>query len=98
MGGIGVFVNPTAPHADFVRATVIFVFLVPSQLAALAPALRVRLAAGARVVSQRFEIPGLRVTAHIGAGTAVVVDSDTYFDSLGAAFLYEGADSLGSPK
>ena len=45
--------------ADFNAATVIFCFLVPRQLEALLPLFERALAAGARIISQRYQIPGM---------------------------------------
>ena len=45
--------------SEFRRATVIICFLVPGQLQALVPAFEAAMSAGARVISQRYQIPGL---------------------------------------
>lgn len=44
---------------DFNAATVIFCFLVPRQLEALLPLFERALVAGARIISQRYQIPGM---------------------------------------
>jgi hypothetical protein len=45
--------------ADFEAATVIVCFLVPEQLKALLPAFNSALTAGVRIITQRYQIPGL---------------------------------------
>ena len=65
-------------------------FLVPQQLAMLVPVLRVCLQRkGVRVVSQRFELPGLVFSQQTHGGTSSEVDCDSYFPTVGTAFLYQ---------
>ena len=84
--------------AAFASATVVFVFLVPSQLAELMPTLAAHLKArhGNRLLSQRYEIGGWQHSAKLMDQRAVQEAGATpaYFgSSLGAAFLYAGRAS-----
>mmetsp|Transcript_13031 Transcript_13031/g.35535 ORF Transcript_13031/g.35535 Transcript_13031/m.35535 type:complete len:209 (-) Transcript_13031:198-824(-) len=72
---------------EFDKATVIYVHLVPEVLQKLVPVLRTRIAAGVRVVSQRFEIPGFESDKRRALATAAC-DDDAYFGDMGPAFLY----------
>ena len=81
--------------ATFASATVVFLFLVPFQLAELLPALATHLSArpGNRVLSQRYEISSWEYNGMIADQDAAQREDATplYFgDSLGAAFLYSG--------
>eukprot|EP00418_Pyrodinium_bahamense_P009331 CAMPEP_0179117102 /NCGR_PEP_ID=MMETSP0796-20121207/54978_1 /TAXON_ID=73915 /ORGANISM="Pyrodinium bahamense, Strain pbaha01" /LENGTH=200 /DNA_ID=CAMNT_0020815445 /DNA_START=51 /DNA_END=653 /DNA_ORIENTATION=+ len=71
----------------FAKATVVFVHLIPDVLRNLAPVLEERIAAGVRVVSQRFEIPSLEFYKQQVLASAPC-DDDDYFKNLGQAFLY----------
>ena len=71
---------------------------VPAQLASLAPALTAcLLRKGVRIVSQRYEIPGLNFTCAIGSNAHNADSDDLYFQSEGRAFLY-GPDSTLTPE
>jgi hypothetical protein len=76
----------------FPDCTVIFLHLVEPQLVALTPFLRLALQRrGTRIVAQRFAIPGLQ--DQLLASIPSEVDaSDSYFGSLGEAFLYGSED------
>lgn len=87
---------------DFLQATVIFCFLVPSQLEAIRPALETAMSLGTRVVTQRYEIPGLehvrcvdhgQELQHVASAAldGIADDADEcqrYFPNAGPAFLY----------
>jgi hypothetical protein len=57
----------------FLRATVIVVFLVPQQLQAILPFFEKAMSLGARIVSQRYKIPGLTPKRSIDVGSAVAI-------------------------
>ena len=73
---------------EFERCNVIFLHLVPDQLEELMPLLRRRIANGARVVAQRFAVPGLNDLL-ISTMESESCESDEYFGTSGAAFLYQ---------
>ena len=78
--------------ARFDACTVIFLHLVEPQLISLTPALRLALARGARVVTQRWSIPGCGDVLKETLPSAVAAD-DAYFGTLGEAYLYSAACS-----
>ena len=62
---------------DFLRATVVFCFLVPDQLAALLPVFQKALSLGVRIVTQRYPIPGLSPLRSIDGGALLGATSLT---------------------
>ncbi|CAE8678989.1 unnamed protein product, partial [Polarella glacialis] len=72
---------------SFASATVIFVHLVPDQLKDISSALQGRIGAGVRVVAQRYSIPGMEGSI-LKEIPSMPSDADSYFQSLGAAWLY----------
>lgn len=89
---------------EFQRATVVFVFLVPQQLAQILPQLRTfLLRPGCRIISERYEILGLTQTGELVAngtrsdgggnvsGCGVGTEANGYFGRPGAAYLYGAA-------
>ena len=53
---------------DFRAATVIVCFLVPPQLKELVPLFEIAMAAGVRIITQRYQIPGLAPLRSLDAG------------------------------
>ena len=84
---------------DFLRATVVFCFLVPDQLAALVPAFQKALSLGVRIVTQRYPIPGLSPQRSIDGGALLGAASLTssarveHDDSTAAASKVSGAST-----
>lgn len=87
-------ITPFMESSAFDTATVVFLFHTPMQLAQLAPALSAFLSSrpGVRVISERFEVPGLT-----RSGSVLGVDDDDansaagdyfYGSSRPACFLY----------
>lgn len=79
---------------SFAKATVIFVHLVPDVLQKMSEQLEGRIAAGVRVISQGYEIPGMcaRKTSELeyNCDDARDHDTDIYAKAkfMGQAFLY----------
>lgn len=75
--------------AEFAKVTLVFVHLVPNVLRKILPQLRACIAAGARVVSQRFEVPGLESQKKDELACGGRDDlAQSYFGDMGRAFLY----------
>ena len=91
---------------DFMGATCVFLFLVPLQLEVLLPRLQLYLDADPRnrIISQRFEVVGLRAVsffeiADVDADVAPTADDragrcDFFGSSLGKAFCYSNKSGV----